>query len=244
MSYDQAFGEKSKCTELEKKHAIILLKEILELSKKARTAGFIVLSKDSESIKNKFLRDSIKLVGKGYDYSAVERILDIRISVRNSSGVHLLEMAMVKEGVLSILRGDPISLTEEILFSFLGLSISEEHQNEQNQNYTEYVSRLSKADRTAKTKPGKWLLGARDNEISFLLKAFDWESLATLLKTETNAVLYRVYSNLTNEAGKLFRERLQTSKTPDDKSIETAEGKFNTIISKMGTSKITVESKS
>ena len=98
MNYDVNFGSRVKCTESEKKHSLVLLREILEQSKKARTAGFLVLGQDSDSISNTFLKDGIKLIGKGYDYSSVEKILDIKIAVRNAQGIHLLEMAMIREG--------------------------------------------------------------------------------------------------------------------------------------------------
>ncbi|MDC7225611.1 MAG: FliG C-terminal domain-containing protein [Spirochaetales bacterium] len=239
MNYDFTFGSKIQCSENEKKHSLILLKEILEQTKKARTAGFLVLGQDSDSITNAFLKDSVKLIGKGYDYQAVEKILEIKMAVRNAEGIHLLEMAMVKEGILSILRGDPVSLTEEILFSFLGTAIYEAHKKEQNDEFTRHIIQLSQGERTARSECGFWLLNASDNEISFLLKAFDWESLGVLMKVETDAVLYRIYSNLSKEAGKLFRERLQMQKAPDAKTINSAENKFRTITAKISGSKET-----
>lgn len=239
MNYDYSFGSRIKCTDAEKKHSLILTKEILEQSKKARSAGFIALGQNADSISNSFLKDSIKLVGKGYDYSAVEKILEIRTAVRNADGILLLELAMVKEGVLSIMRGDPSGLTEEILFSFLGSNIYETHQKMQTVDHERYVEQLSKAERKAETAPGKWLLNARDNEISFLMKAFDWEALLVLLIKETDAVQYRVYSNLSSDAGKLFRERLQSSPEPEAKAKMKAEAKFNTIVEKINTGKTT-----
>lgn len=233
MNYDFTFGSKIKCSENEKKHSLILLKEILEQSQKARTAGFLVLGQNAESIKNTFLKDGIKLIGKGYEYSAVEKILEIRMAVRNAEGIHLLEMAMVKEGILSILRADPLSLTEEILFSFLGSSIYEEHMKEQNDEFTKHIIQLSNSEKTARSECGFWLLNASDNEISFLLKAFDWSSLAVLMKVETDAVLYRIYSNLSKEAGKLFRERMLSRKTPDGRTTNEAEDKFRIVTAKI-----------
>jgi hypothetical protein len=237
MNYDYSFGSRIKCTDAEKKHSLILIKEILEQSKKARSAGFIVLGQNADSISNSFLRDSIKLIGKGYDYSAVQRILEIRMAVRNADGILLLEMAMIKEGVLSILRSEPSGLIEEILFSFLGSSIYETHQKMQSVDQERYVEQLSKAERKAVTSPGKWLLNARDNEISFLLKAFDWESLLVLLTTETDAVKYRVYSNLSSDAGKLFKDRLQGCPDPEAKIKMKSEAKFNSIVEKINTGK-------
>jgi len=237
MNYDYSFGSRIKCTEAEKKHSLILIKEILEQSKKARSAGFIVLGQNADSISNSFLRDSIKLIGKGWDYSAVQKILDIRTAVRNADGILLLEMAMIKEGVLSILNGDPPSLTEEILFSFLGSSIYETHQKMQSVDHDRYVEQLSKAERKADTSPGRWLISARDNEISFLLKAFDWESLTVLLSDETEGVKYRIYSNLSVDAGKLFRERLMSSPKAEDKKKMKAEARFNSIVEKINTGK-------
>ena len=237
MNYDLTFGTRIKCTEAEKKHSLVLLREILEQSKKARTAGFLVLGKDADLISNSFLKDGIKLIGKGYDYAAVEKILDIRIAVRNADGIHLLEMAMVKEGVLSILRSDPVSLTEEILFSFLGSAIYEKHLREQNDDFTKYLAQIANSERTARSECGFWMLQASDNEISFMLKAFDWETLGVLMKMETDAVLYRVYSNLSRESGKLFRERLLILKDPDGKAIGEAENKFRAVTSKISEGK-------
>lgn len=238
MNYDLTFGNRIKCSENEKKHSIVLLREILEQSKKARTAGFLVLGQDADSIRNTFLKDGIKLIGKGYEHSAVEKILDIKMSVRNADGIHLLEMAMVKEGVLSIMRADPVSLTEEILFSFLGLPIYEQHLKEQKNDFTKYIAHISTSEKTARSECGFWLLQASDNEISFLLKAFDWESLGVLMKVETDAVLYRIYSNLSEESGKLFRERIHIQKDPDGKTINNAENKFRTITSKISAGKV------
>ncbi|HAK45078.1 MAG TPA: hypothetical protein DCO79_04050 [Spirochaeta sp.] len=238
MNYDFTFGSMIKCSENEKKHSLVLLKEILGQSKKARTAGFLVLGQDSDSIKNSFLKDGIKLIGKGYEYSAVEKILEIRMVVRNAKGIHLLEMAMVKEGILSILRADPVSLTEEILFSFLGSSIYEEHTKEQNDDFTKNIIQLSHSERTARSECGFWLLNASDNEISFLMKAFDWETLGVLMKVETDAVLYRIYSNLSKDAGKLFKERLEMQKDPDGRTINDAEDKFRTITAKIAAGKV------
>ena len=237
MNYDLLFGNKVKCSEAEKKHSLILLKEILELSKKARTAGLLVLGQDAESIKNSFLRDGIKLLGKGYEYSVVEKILDIKISVRNADGIHLLEMAMVKEGILSIMRSDPISCTEEILFSFLGTSLYESHRKEKNDEFTRYIIQLSHGERTARSECGFWLLNASDNEISFLLKAINWETLSVLLKVETDAVLYRIYSNLSKDAGKLFREKLSSQRDSDGRTINDAENRFRDVTSKISTGK-------
>ena len=236
MNYDFTFGDKIKCSENEKKHSLVLLKEIIEQSKKARTAGFLVLADNADSISNTFLKDGIKLLGKGYDYSSVEKILEIRIAVRNASGILLLEMAMIKEGILSILRGDSVSLTEEILFSFLGHSIYENHLKEQNNDFERYINMISTSVNTARTECGFWLLQANDNEISFLLKTFDWESLGTLMKMETDAVLFRIYNNLNEEAGKIFRERLLSLKDPDAKSINKAENKFRLITAKITSS--------
>ena len=233
MNYDFTFGSKIKCSEAEKKHSLILLREILEQSKKARTAGLLVLGQDADSIKNPFLRDGIKLIGKGYEYSVVEKILEIKVAVRNAEGIHLLEMAMVKEGILSILRSDPVSCTEEILFSFLGTTLYEEHRKEQNDDFTKYIIQLSHGERTARSECGFWLLNASDNEISFLLKAINWETLVILMKVETDAVLYRLYSNLSKEAGKLFRERLLIQKSPDGKTINDAEDRFREVTSRI-----------
>lgn len=244
MNYDLTFGGRIKCSETEKKHSLVLLKEILEQSKKARTAGFLVLGQDADSISNKFLKDGIKLIGKGYDYSSVEKILDIKMSVRNAEGILLLEMAMAREGVLSIMRADPVSLTEEILFSFLGQTIYEQHLKDQKDDFSKYLTRIVKSKKTAHSECGFWLLKASDNEISFLLKAFDWESLGILMKVETEAVLYRIYSNLSTESGKLFRERLYNQKAPDGKTINTAENKFRTITAKITAGKVISKAKS
>ncbi|MBI9108136.1 MAG: hypothetical protein JEZ04_15410 [Spirochaetales bacterium] len=233
MTYEYSFGNRIKCTDAEKKHSLKLIKEILDQSKKARSSGFIVLGQNADSISNSFLRDSIKLVGKGYDYSAVDRLLEIKIAVRNADGILLLEMSMIREGVLSILRGDPAGLTEEILFSFLGSSIYESHQKIQSIDHERYVEQLSKAEKKSETSPGSWFLGARDNEISFLLKAFDWESLKVLVANETDGVKYRIYSNLSSEAGKLFRERIQGCTEKEPKVKMKAEARFNSIIEKI-----------
>ncbi len=233
MTYDNSFGSRIKCTEKEKQHSLLLLHEILEQSKKARSAGFLVLGEDTNSITNNFLKDSIRLIGRGYDYEAIERILDIRIAVRNAEGIHLLEMAMIKEGVLSILRSDPISLTEEILFSFLGVSIYKNYLKEKDNNFSEYLNHISKTERTARSECGFWLLKASDNEISFLLKVLEWETLGVLMKMETDAVRYRIYNNLGNEAAKLFKEQLTGIKIPDAKTINDAETKFRAITEKI-----------
>ncbi len=238
MNYDLTFGSRIKCSENEKRHSLILLKEILEQARKARSAGFLVLDHDSGSINDNFLRDSIKLIGKGYDYSVVERILDIRIAVRNAEGVHLLEMAMVKEGILSILRADPVSLTDEILCSFLGPQINEEHKKRLDDDFTRHLIKLANSERSARTECGFWVLSASDNEISFMLKAFDWENLGVLMKMETDAVQYRIYSNISKEAGKLFKERLSLLKDPDAKTIDEAENRFREITSKISNGKL------
>jgi hypothetical protein len=238
MNYDTTFGNKIKCSEKEKIHSLVLLKEILEQSKKARTAGFLVLGQDADSISNTFLKDGIKLIGKGYEYTSIEKILEIKMAVRAAEGIHLLEMAMVKEGILSIMRADPFSLTEEILFSFLGQAIYDEHLKDQNNDFNAYVKKISKSETTARSECGFWLLQANDNEISFLLKAFDWESLGVLMKVETEAVLYRIYSNLNEDSGKLFRDRLMIVKDPDGKTIDAAENKFRTITAKIKTGNI------
>ena len=238
MNYDVNFGTRIKCSDKEKQHSLILLKEILEQSKKARSAGFLVLGQDAETIKNTFLRDGIKLLGKGYDYTSVEKILDIRMTVRNAEGIHLLEMAMVREGILSILRADPLSLTEEILFSFLGSAIYEQHLKQQSDDFTKYIARIANSERTARSECGFWLLNASDNEISFLLKAFDWETLGVLVKMETDAVKYRVFNNLSRESGKLFHERISVLKDPDGKTIDAAESKFRSITAKITAGKV------
>ena len=237
MEYGIAFGSRTKCTDTEKKHALLLVREILELSRKARSAGFIALGQSTESIKNPFLKDGIQLLGKGYDYSAVEKIMNIKISVRDSQGIHLLELAIIKEGILSIMRGDPFSLTEEILFSFLGPKIYKSHLKEQDSKFELYLKRISTSERIAATDPGKWLLHARDNEISFLLKAFEWDHLSLLLKDETEAVLYRVFSNLNSETGKMFRERLALAKSPSEAQLAKVENRFNSIVMKISAGK-------
>lgn len=233
MYYDLDFGTRIKCSEKEKKHSLVLLKEILDQCKIAKTAGFLVLGQEADSISNSFLRDGIKLIGKGYDYATIEKILDIKIAVRNAGGILLLEMAMIKEGILSIMRSEPVALTEELLFSFLGTSIYEQHLKEKSNDYAVYLEKIEKAPQTARSECGFWLLQAGDNEISFLLKALDLETLSTLMKMETDAVLYRVYKNLSNEAGKLFRERLLILKTPDGKAINQAEDVFRSITNKI-----------
>lgn len=229
MNYDCVFGNRIKCSDAEKKHSLILIKEILEQSKLARSAGFMVLGQNADSLSNPFLRDSIKLVGKGWDYDAVERILNIRIAVRNAEGILLLEMAMIKEGILSIMRGEPSGITEEILFSFLGTEFYETHRKLQTADHERFVKKLSSAKESANTEAGEWILEAGDNEISFLLKAFDWESLTYILKDESDGVRYRIFSNLGNEAGKLFRERLQSCREPEKKVKMKAVAKFNSL---------------
>lgn len=238
MNYDTTFGNKIKCSEKEKIHSLVLLREILEQSKKARTAGFLVLGQDSDSIANTFLRDGIKLIGKGYEYASIEKILEIKMAVRGAEGILLLEMAMVKEGILSIMRSDPVLLTEEILFSFLGQTIYDEHLKDQNNDFTKYIRLISESEATARSECGFWLLNANDNEISFLLKAFDWASLGVLMKVETDAVLYKIYKNLNEDSGKLFRERLLILKDPDGKTIDNAETRFRTITAKIAVGQV------
>ena len=226
MSYDCIFGNRASCDNKDKKMLLDLIKEILDQSKLARSAGFIVLGQNAETISRPFLRESVRLLGKGWDPDSVERILDIRISVSRAEGADLLEMAMVKEGVLSILRGDPVGLTEELLFSFLGPAAIENFRKGQIDDHRRYLQQLSKAEARAKTESGKWLIEAEDNEISFLLKAFDWESLTTILKEESDGVKYRIYTNLSSDAGKQLRERLQTSRLPDKARLQHAEQLF------------------
>ena len=233
MHYDLNFGNRIKCSETEKKHSLVLLKEILKQSKLAKKAGFLFLGQEADSIPNTFLRDGIKLIGKGYDYQTVEKILDIKIAVRNAEGILLLEMAMIKEGILSIMRADPLNLTEEILFSFLGTSIYERHSKEQSDDYAKYLEKISYARKTARSECGFWLLQADDNEISFLLKTIDLDSLTVLMKMETDAVLYKIYKNLSTESGKLFLERLSILKTPDGSAIDKAENIFRSVTAKI-----------
>ncbi len=233
MVYNAEFSQFIKCTPEEKKASVFLLKEILNQSKKARTDGLLALSQDSEGINNLFLRECINLLGKGYEYTVIERILDIRLAVRGGSGAKLLEMTMIKEGILSIMRGDPQSLTEEVLLSFLGEDEFELYKTGRNTDYQAYVKELCTADKAARTPSGQWLLDAEDYEISFLLKAIDWESLIILLAEETDAVLCKVYTNLSNEAGKLFNERLTSSGSMKEPQMKNAELKFTAITSKI-----------
>ena len=48
---------------------------------------------------------------------------------------------------------------------------------------------------------------------------------------------YRIYSNLSSDAGKLFRERLQSSTDPEAKVKMKATAKFNSIVEKINTGK-------
>ncbi|MDC7127245.1 MAG: FliG C-terminal domain-containing protein [Spirochaetales bacterium] len=221
------------CSEEEKESLLPLLKEILKVAKRGRVSGFLDLAKESDSINNPFLSECVQLLGNGYESRAIEKIIDIRIAVKNIRGLKLIEMSMVREGILSIMRGDPQALIEEILFSFLGKSIHDKYLEERKHNFNSYIEKISKGEKTAKSDSGKWILNATSEDISKMLKAIDWESLGLILKTETDAVLHKIINSISADSRKVLYERLEMIASPDKKLLLTAENRFKSITAKI-----------
>lgn len=123
---DWHLGERLSCSFEEKKEAIELLGQVLELSKSAHSKGLLELENYLDLSYSKYLRQGLKLLLFGIEPPMLRKILEDYILVGDYKGKKLLEHIVIMEGLLLIQSGEYPWVIREKLSAFFGEELIDE----------------------------------------------------------------------------------------------------------------------
>jgi len=119
--YDTTLFDRTSCSRKDKEEFIPIINQLIELSEKSRREGLLSLESGLDENKIPFLIKGLNMIIDGTDPEIVSSILLTIIYSSHITGKELLRMMIMREGILSIQKGDNPGLTKEKLRSYLGL---------------------------------------------------------------------------------------------------------------------------
>ena len=238
MEYDWRFGQKSKCSNQEKRECLSLVSELIALSKVARRNGLLSLVPYAEENASFLLRKGLQLVVDGVNPQVTREVLESYILSGDYSGKELLERCIVLEGVAAIQKGLHPKVAKEFLLSFLGeesYTIFENEFDDRNRNTLEiYLQKLE--DTTADKESGldKIILKLNNDEIEKFLMEINTGDLAKALKSLGGRAQIRLFNSLSQKAASALVDVLDDLESMEESEMKDARDIALDILSDLG----------
>ena len=118
-------------TDDDRREALKTVEIILELSEKTRKSGLLALEENINMRENPVMKKAIALiVDGGLPKDEIEKILEKYIIFGNYTSKEVLDLLIIKEGMISILNGNNTLFIIEKLFPFLGVDFIKEAEKQ------------------------------------------------------------------------------------------------------------------
>ncbi len=122
MKFDNEIFGRAACSDEEKKQCAGVIEMICNLSEQARTAGLLSLESEVSVLQDPYLKKGVKLIIDGTDPDIVREIFYNTVRSSPLTGVELLKVMIMFEGVERIQQGLNPENIREILSSYVGMA--------------------------------------------------------------------------------------------------------------------------
>ncbi|MCU0601957.1 MAG: hypothetical protein MUC33_04725 [Desulfobacterales bacterium] len=230
MNYDWAFARRIRCRREDQQQCLLLISDILLLTKKARSLGLLSLIETIEACPNRFLKKGLQLIVDGEKPHTVREILEISIMAGGFRGRELLERCIILEGLMGIQAGLNPKSIQELLLSFIGEEVARTYETEFGDggggNLDRFLKNLEQSQPPSAAQSPLSLLFSKlgDDEIRQCLKEISTLDLAKALKNMNAKTQMRIFNTLPKPGALFLRETLeQMGRVPPSAVAEAQE---------------------
>jgi hypothetical protein len=237
MEYNWQFGQKSKCSNEDKRECLKLVSELIVLSKVARRNGLLSLVPYAEKSSSFLLRKGLALVVDGVNPQVTREVLESYILSGDYSGKELLERCIILEGVAAIQKGLHPKVAKEFLLSFLGeesYDIFEEEFEDQNKDTLEmYLQNLedTPASSAKESRLDNIISRLKNDEIEKFLMEINTGDLAKTIKGLGGQAQIRLFNNLSRKAASALKDVLDDLDSLEKSEMKEAQDNALDILS-------------
>jgi len=240
MEYNWQFSQKSRCSDEEKRECLLLVSELITLSKVARRNGLLSLVPYAEKSRSFLLRKGLQLVVDGVNPQVTREVLESYILSGDYSGKDLLERCLILEGVAAVQRGLHPKVAKEFLLSFLGeesYAIFEEFFEDSDKDTLEtYLQKIE--DVPASSSLGAQLdqiiLKLNNDQIEKFLMEINTGDLAKAIKGLGGQSQIRLFNNLSDKAANALKEVLDDLDSVGESEMQESQETALAILSDLG----------
>jgi predicted HicB family RNase H-like nuclease/DNA-binding FrmR family transcriptional regulator len=198
----------------DKKECLKIFQQLLAISQKTRKSGLLALEEDIKKCDNLYLKEGLELLLDSWQAEAVSEIFDKYIIFGNHTSKEILELLLIKEGVVSICNGITPRVISSILSPFFGKDFMEETEKAYENYVTGEVDEFWR-----QIKDGRKYYPNGTNLLEAKFKDLNDESIQKLIRVlSVDDAILAIIGSSAEVTDKLLRNM---SKRTSDKLIET-----------------------
>ena len=224
MEYNWQFGQKSKCSNEDKREGLKLVSELIVLSKVARRNGLLSLVPYAEKSSSFLLRKGLQLVVDGVNPQVTREILESYILSGDYIGKELLERCIILEGLAAIQKGLHPKVAKEFLLSFLGEEshaiFEEEFDGRDRDTLKMYLQKLETTAAPKESRLDNIIIKLKNDQIEKFLMEINTGDLAKVLKNLGGQAQIRLFNNLSKKAASALVEVLDDLDSMDEAEMK------------------------